>query len=115
MNISVAGDAARVIKADLNEFGFGGYSVSAKEKLEAGTIVLFDLLPELLGEHIKGKAVVRHTREFQKQGHIFHIIGFEFIEVNKQAIISLMNISRTKANQEKPIVFKPKSKYEGPF
>jgi hypothetical protein len=115
VSFAVAGDAARVIKADLNEFSFGGFSVSAEARLEVGAIVQFDILPEILGEHIKGRAVVRHAREFQKQGRVFYIVGFEFIEINKQAVISLMNISRAKANQEKTGASKPRSKYDGPF
>lgn len=115
VSLIVSGDAARVIKADLNELSFGGFSVSAESRMEPGAIVQFDILPEILGEHIKGRAAIRHAREFQKQGRIFYIVGFEFIEVNKQAIISLMNVSRSKANQERTSASKPKSKYDGPF
>lgn len=108
-------NTAHIIKADFNEVCYGGFSALAKEKLEPGMAVEFDLLPELLGEHIKGKAKVKYISGTKKFGRDTYLIGLEFIEVNKAAIVSLMNIYRARANQTKRETQKPKRGYDLPF
>jgi hypothetical protein len=103
------------LKCDLVNLSFKGCLVLAAERLEPGAAVDFDLVPELVAEHIHGQGIIRHARELHLRGNIVFALGIEFLSSSKEALISLFNVYHTRVNLAKREVNKPKIKYDGPF
>lgn len=105
----------QVLKCDLVNISFKGCLLLASQFVQCGTAVDFDLTTELLSEHIRGQGIIRHARELNRGGKTVFALGVEFTCASKEGLVSLFNVYHARANQEKHVVNKPKTKYEGPF
>lgn len=90
----------RTIKADLVDIGYIGLGVHTKEKIAEGAKVKFELVTKLLKEPIVGDGLIVYAEEIKSyDGNEFRV-GIEFVNVDKKAIISIINHIHVEAAEE---------------
>ncbi|HTY45178.1 MAG TPA: PilZ domain-containing protein [Patescibacteria group bacterium] len=113
-NLMPESGAQQAIRGILANLSFGGFCVRANHRLEPGSVVAFDVLTEVCGEHLTGKGKVKYSNELKRHDSSF-VIGIEFLEVNKPLVINCMDLHKAQLLRRKQEYAKPKQKYEGPF
>jgi hypothetical protein len=114
VTLGPASEPGQTTRGILADFGFGGFCVRTVHRLEPGSVVEFDVLTEVCGEHVIGKGKVKFTNELKRHDSSF-IAGIEFLEVNKPLVINCMNLHKTQLLRAKQERARPKPKYEGSF
>ncbi len=101
VNIKTESDAPSIFEGELINIGFRGFSVLLNEKIATGTLVQFELLIDVYGEPLIGRAKVRNVREVKRHGMQGFELGVEFIEVNEYLIVVILHRIRRKISKEK--------------
>lgn len=83
---------SRSIKADILNTGYLGIGISAKEKIEAGTNVKFELITKFYVEPIIGEGIIIYTNETNKDNTRIFRMGIKFIEIDKEKIKHLLSL-----------------------
>ncbi len=91
VNLKSESGAVIVSDAILVNISFMGLCLEAKERIKIGTIVQFEVLTDLLGKILVGKAVVRNIEEVKTRGSQMFRVGIEFVDINKDDILCLLN------------------------
>ena len=85
------GDATpTIIKAELFNISFDGFSVYTQEKIEIGSDVSFELSIKLWNEIIIGEGKIRYIHETKRPDESFRI-GVEFCNMDKKVIQHIIN------------------------
>jgi len=85
------GDAVpAIIKAELFNISFDGFSVYAPEKIEIGSDVKFELSVTLWNEVIIGEGKIRYIHETKRPDGSFRV-GVEFCDIDKKVIQNIIN------------------------
>ena len=85
------GDAApTIIKTELFNISFDGFSVYTPEKIEIGNDVKFELSIKLWNEVIIGDGKIRYIHETKRPDGSFRV-GIEFSDIDKKAIQNIIN------------------------
>ena len=79
-----------IIKAELFNISFDGFSVYTPEKIEIGSDVKFELSTKLWNEIITGEGKIRNMHETKRPDGSFRV-GIEFGEIDKKAIQHIIN------------------------
>lgn len=115
VNIKSDSNAPNIFKAVLVDIGFTGLSVFLKESLEIGTFVQFELVSTLTENPLIGTGKVKNIREAKMYGNAGVRIGIEFVKVDNDIVISILNKIQTKIGQEKRIRWETKGLDIGPL
>jgi len=85
------GDATpTIIKAELFNISFEGFSAYAPEKIEIGSDVKFELSLKSWDEPIIGEGKIRYIHETKRPDGSFRV-GIEFSNIDKKAIQHIIN------------------------
>ena len=79
-----------IIKTELLNISFDGFSVYTSEKIEIGSDVSFELSIKLWNEVIIGEGKIRYMHETKRPDGSFRV-GIEFGEIDKKAIQHIIN------------------------
>lgn len=85
-------DTSHIITADLLNVGFLGMGISAKEKIEAGSNVKFELIADLSVEPIIGEGIIVYANEIKKNDTSIFRMGIKFIDINNKRIEHLLTL-----------------------
>ncbi len=85
-------DISRSIKADILNIGYLGIGINAKEKIEAGTYVKFELITKLYVEPIIGEGTIIYTKETQKDNTVIFKMGIKFVDIDNGKIKHLLSL-----------------------
>ncbi len=114
VNLKFDNNDASILKLDLAEIGFIGFSILSPNKLELGQIVQFEIMPELMENSLTGKGEIKDIAQVREKDVLVYRIGIEFIDVEKDHILKLININQAKIaaetdkqHQQKPLDFGP--------
>jgi len=81
----------RVFRAYLDDISFGGFQVYAKERINLGDDIDFEIMTRLANYPLRGKGKVRHVSSIKKGKASFFSMGAEFTDINKKKIITLID------------------------
>lgn len=84
-------DASNVVMVDLADVSFVGCALYLKEKKEIGTVIRFELNTELMDYPLIGKGKINHVKEIKKAGETAFKTGVEFVDVDKDLLLVLLN------------------------
>ena len=79
-----------IIRAELFNISFDGFSVYTPEKIEIGRNVSFELSIKILNEIIIGEGKIRYIHETKRPDGSFRI-GIEFSDIDKKIIQNIIN------------------------
>ena len=79
-----------IIKAELFNISFDGFSVYTLEKIEIGNDVKFELNLKLWNEVIIGEGKIRYIHETKRPDGSFRV-GVEFCNIDKKVIQNIIN------------------------
>jgi len=88
--LKTGGAAPAIIKAELFNISFDGFSVYTPEKIEIGSDVSFELSIKLWSEIIIGAGKIRYIHETKRPDESFRI-GVEFCNTDKKIIQNIIN------------------------
>jgi len=80
-----------IIKAELFNISFEGFSIYAPEKIEVGANVRFELNINLWYESISGEGKIKYIHETKRPDESFRI-GVEFVKVDRKAIQHIISL-----------------------
>ena len=92
-------DLAKIIEGKLLDISFGGLSIFLKESIELGAIVQAIVQfnsPNVLEKQLVGRGTVVHASQYSLNGQDGFRIGLEFIEVDKEIVINIIDKLRSK-------------------
>ncbi len=93
---------SRVISADLVDISFLGMGIYAKEKIEAGTLVEFELLLRQWVKPVTGEARVKGFQEKKVIDENVLKMGIVFTDIDKDAIQNIITwIQKDQCNKAK--------------
>jgi len=81
----------RVFRAYLDDISFGGFQVYAKDRINLGDDIEFEIMTRLANYPLRGKGKVRHISSIKKGKASFFSMGAEFANINKNKIITLID------------------------
>jgi c-di-GMP-binding flagellar brake protein YcgR len=82
---------SRSINAELVDVSFTGIRICAKEKIEAGIDVNFELRSQLWSEPIIGKGKIEFAQEINRNNTKVFRMGIKFLDVNEKIIEYFIN------------------------
>jgi hypothetical protein len=97
--LTLEAEPSRVLEGELCNISSGGFCFSYKEVLPRETAVLFEITLDDDWVILKGKAIVRNTRKEEDHGRKYYLLGAEFIETDRTALLTLLN---TRARRQPP-------------
>jgi len=104
------------IDGELIDVSFTGFSASFTQTLPPEAIVQFSLFTNLMGsESVVGKARIRNVQEFKKYGTPVFRAGFEFIQIDKDVVLDLVNKIQIKICDEAKRRWQSRSSNLGPL
>jgi len=115
VNIAPEGNTANIFKGELIDIGFRGFSAYLKEKIDLDTIVQFELITKLWERPLIGKGKIRYIAQIKRYGAPCFRVGLEFIDINKDSIVTMLNQIRNKICKEKRKKIKPKPSGTSPY
>lgn len=116
VNLKFDNNVSDIVKLDLVEIGFIGFSVHSSDKLELGKIVQFEIMPELMENSLVGKGEIKDiTPITENDALVLYRVGIEFIDVDKDNILKLININQAKLIAESDKKHGNKPSDFGPF
>ncbi len=102
VNLKFPGDSPPSLKADLADIGFIGFSIYWHELIELGQIVQFEINTEFRDTPLIGKGEIKNIAEVIENESLIYKIGIEFIEVEQDIVLKLINSQQAKIiNEEK--------------
>lgn len=114
VNLKFENSELSILKAELVDIGFIGFSIYARDKVEAGQIVQFEIIPELMENSLIGKGEIKDILQVNENEILVYRVGVEFIDVEKNSILKLINMNQAKIvseadkmNRQKPPDFGP--------
>jgi hypothetical protein len=79
------------LNGDLLEISSQGFAMIGNSSVEPGKTVRFEITSSVTAAAFSGKAIVRGVREINQKSGITYRIGAQFVEVNKDLIVSLLD------------------------
>lgn len=114
VNLKFENSELSILKAELVDIGFIGFSIYSRDKVEAGQIVQFEIMPELMENSLIGKGKIKDIMQVTENEVLVYRVGIEFIDVDKNSILKLINMNQAKIvsetdkmNRQKPLDFGP--------
>lgn len=104
-----------ILKVDLVEIGFIGFSIYTPDKLELGKIVQFEIMTELMDNSLIGKGEIKDIAQVTENEVLVYRVGIEFIDVEKNDILKLININQAKIIAETEKQHRQKPSDFGPY
>jgi len=83
-------DPGKIVEGKLLDISFVGLSIFFKESVDANTILQFDV-PASIEQHLIGKGKVTYVKKHRLYAQDGFKIGLEFIEVDKEDVIDILN------------------------
>ncbi len=103
-----------ISKAELVDIGFIGFSIHSRDEIALGQIVQFEIIPELMDNSLIGKGRIKDIAQVPQNDVLVYRVGIEFIDVEKNDILKLININQAKiiaeterSHRQKPSDFGP--------
>jgi len=88
--LKIGDETPVIIKAELFNISFDGFSVYTPEKIEIGSDVKFELSLKLWNEIIIGEGKIRYIHETKRPDGSFRV-GVEFCSIDKKVIQNIIN------------------------
>jgi len=88
--LKTGGATPAIIKAELFNISFDGFSIYTPEKIEIGSDVSFELSIKLWNEIIIGEGKIKYMHETKRPDGSFRV-GIEFSDIDKKAIQNIIN------------------------
>ncbi|MBU0548538.1 MAG: PilZ domain-containing protein [Candidatus Omnitrophica bacterium] len=92
---------AKVFEGKVLDLGYLGWSIFLKESIAINTIIQFDLSVDSLDHHLMGKGRIVYATQQKTATDVGFRIGVEFMEVDKDIIISFINESQRITKEER--------------
>jgi len=83
------------VRAGLKEVSLGGFSVSSGKPIDPDKIVNFEIATRLTYKPLFGMAKIKHVSIPEKNHPHGYKIGIEFLTVNQEILMQLMNSLHT--------------------
>ncbi|GEM_PF-1716084 len=80
------------IVADILNTSYLGIGISAKEKIETGTFVKFELITKLCVEPIIGEGVIVYSNDIKKDNNCIFKMGVKFVDIDNKRIKHLLSL-----------------------
>ncbi len=97
---SESGDP-KVFEGDVLDLGYLGWSIFLKESVAVNTIIEFDLSADFLAQHLIGKGRIAYVAQLKIANNTGYRIGVEFIEFNKNIVMTFINENIRIVNEER--------------
>lgn len=122
VSIKTKGDTSKTMVGQLLDLSSAGWTAFFKESIDVNAIIQFDLTPNFLEKHLKGKGRIIYVTQQKISGSKGFRIGVEFIEADKEIISGLLNEKQRLIRQEQVKVIEAERKKQqskalniGPF
>ncbi len=116
VNLRFENNDLSILNAELLDIGFIGFSIYSRDKIEVGQIVQFEIMPELMDNSFLGKGKIKDIVQVpQNEVLVFYRVGIEFIDVEKNNILKLININQAKIIAETEKQHRQKPSDFGPY
>jgi hypothetical protein len=101
VNIRTESDASKIVKGELINISFRGFAAYLKEKIDINTIFQFDLITDLSYKPLIGRGKIKNINEAKINDIQVFLVNAEFIDVEKNNIVMLLDLIRSSICQEK--------------
>jgi len=101
VKIKTEGDAQKMLEANLIDIGFRGFSVNLEEKIDAGTIVQFELVTVAWKTPLIGRGKISHVVESSKYGNQIFRHGVQFVDISEDTMLLLVTKIRKKIEEDR--------------
>jgi hypothetical protein len=109
------GNDSSILKVELVDIGFIGFSVYSRDEIALGQIVQFEIIPELMDNSLIGKGRIKDIAQVPQNDVLVFRVGIEFIDVEKDIILKLININQAKIVAETERHTRQKRNDFGPY
>lgn len=99
--IKLEEDPAMVFNTELIDISFNGLSAYLKEKIAMGSIVHFEVKTELQQAPLTGKGKINYLKEVNRHNLSRFQVAIEFVDIDENAVLELLNYLQTIAAREK--------------
>ena len=100
VKIDLGKSSPQLICADLKDIGYGGFCMHTSEALDLGSNIDFQLMIQSSYQAIIGKGAIKYSLHLGPGRAYCFKAGVEFIDINKDMIMHILNKPRIKASHQ---------------